>query len=180
METQLESGSQIERRWLDGATIASVRGSRPRRVAPPRVRAGLKRSYRRNIRLGRVVFEVVIKRRPQNFPAEVEPGVAAELERAECAAITDLLTVMPRTNDQKHFVMIYIFRFDGFINGDCAVNIFLVPKAVHQHDRHFQRLGRQYFVHSLLAPESVIAGVRKQFLPKADLIQTTLAAEFAG
>src|SRR5579859_221337 len=120
----------------------------------------------------------MVEKRAKNFTAEVKPGIAVELQSTECAAIADLLSVVPRPYYQKNFIVVGIFGLDGLVNGDGAVNIFLVPEAVHQHDRNFERLRGKDFVHGLVAPESVIAGMVEDLAPEADLLQTVIEAKF--
>ncbi len=72
-----------------------------------------------------------------------------------------------------------VLRLDGLVDGHRAVDVLLVPQAVHQHDRHLQRLLRQRLVHGLLAPERVVAGVIEDLPPEADLLEAALAAQLA-
>ena len=41
--------------------------------------------------------------------AEVQRGVAVEADRAERAAVADLLAVVPRSHDQEHLVVAVSF-----------------------------------------------------------------------
>jgi len=90
---------------------------------------------------------------PENPPAKIKPGIAAELQRAERAGVIDLLAVMPRPHHQKYFVIAGVLRLERFVDGRRAVNVFLIPQAVHQHGRNFQRLRGENLVHGLLLPE---------------------------
>src|SRR5204863_5871508 len=140
------------------ATVGATCG--PGRQAAPGVRPGLKRYDGREVGLWRAVLEVLVKKRPQDLPAEVQPRIAAEFQSAERAAVTDLLAVMPRTHHQKYLVVRGVFRLDRLVDGDVAVDILLVPEAVHQHNGHLHRLGRQNAIHGLVTPEGIVAGVR--------------------
>ena len=72
------------------------------------------------------------------------------------------------------------FGFDRLVDGGGAVDVFLVPQAVHQHHRHFQRLRGQQLVHRLVAPERVVGGMLDDLVPEADLLQAAAPAQFAG
>ena len=117
----------------------------------------------------------MIEERAQDLLAEVEPGVAVKVERAERAAVADLLTVVPRAEDQKDLVVRRVLRRDRLVDGGGAVDVFLVPQAVDEHHRRLQRLLRQQLVHRLVAPEVVVAGVLDDLLPEAYLIEPPAA-----
>src|ERR1700731_2090932 len=112
----------------------------------------------------------MVQKWTQNFPSKIKTGIAVELKRAQRAAISDLLAVVPRSHHKKNFVIVFIFWLDRLVNGNGAINIFLVPQAIHQHDRDLERLSRQNLVHRLIAPEGVITGMSNQFTPKANLL----------
>src|SRR6185369_6255558 len=116
-------------------------------------------------------------KRPQYFTPERQRGVTIKFDRAERAAFANLLTVMPRPEHEKHLVVVCVFRLDGFVDGDVAVDVFLVPKTVNEHHRHFQRLRRENLVDRLIAPVSVVTRVFEQLAPEADLFETTAPAE---
>src|SRR5690242_6985244 len=96
-ESELQSGIQIERRRLQAAS--AIASGRPRRKAAPGVGAGLEGGDGRNVGLRRVVFQVMIEEGAQDVGAEVESGVAIEVECAEGAPIVNFLAVMPGAKD---------------------------------------------------------------------------------
>ena len=63
------------------------------------------RGHRRHVRFGRAIFQILIQERPQYFTPKMEPGVAAEFQRAERAAVSDFLAVKPRAQHQKNLVV---------------------------------------------------------------------------
>ncbi len=87
---------------------------------------------------------------------------------------------MPGAHGEKHFVAARVLRFDRFVDGHRAVDVFLVPEAVHQHGRNFQRLRGENLVHRLLLPPRVVCRMIEKLAPEADLLKTMTAAEFAG
>src|SRR5438093_1313130 len=103
-------------RGPDGAPAGAT--GRPGGQAAPSVRPGLKCYDRRDVRLGRAVLEVLVKKRPQDLPAEVQPCITAEFQSAERAAVTDLLAVMPGAHHQKYLVVRGVFRLDRLVDGD--------------------------------------------------------------
>src|SRR6266446_6241438 len=115
LETRLHSVVEIERCWFNcTATLAT---GRPGRKPVPIVRAGLKRSHRSDVHLGRVILQVVIKKWAQDFPTKIQRGIAAKFDSAQRTAFPDLLTVMPRSHYQKYFVVVCVLRFDLFVDG---------------------------------------------------------------
>ena len=121
----------------------------------------------------------MIEKRPQNFLAEGERRVAIEFDRAEHTTVSDFLAVMPGTQDQKHFVVAGIFRFDCFINRDVAVDVFLIPKTVYQHHGNLQRLGSEDLIDRLILPEGVVAGMFQQLAPETNLLEPTTTAQLS-
>ena len=59
------------------------------------------------------------------------------------------------------------------------VDVLLVPEAVHEHDRHLQRLAREDLVHGLVAPEGVVGRMLQELAPEADLLEAVPLAELA-
>ena len=168
----------MKRGWTDAAAAGTAGG--PGGQTPPRVGAGFKGGDGREIGFGCTVFEILREERSEDLPAEVDSGVAVEFQGAEGAAIADLLAVMPRAHDQEDFVVAGVLWLDGFVDGDCTVDVFLVPEAVYQHHGDFERLRSQNFVDRLITPESVIAGMLDDLPPEADLIQAALSPQFPG
>src|SRR5437763_965727 len=111
----------------------------------------------------------MIEERAQDLLAEVQSRIAVELQGTETAAVTDLLSVVPRSHDEEHFVVGRVLRLDGFVDRDRAVDVFLVPQAVHEHDGYLERLRGENLVHRLLAPERVVARMLEDLVPEADL-----------
>ena len=126
------------------------------------VRPRFIRRHRSDVGFGRAILQVLREERRQNLPAEFQRGVAAESVSApKRAAFADLLPVMPGAEHQEDFVVVFVLRLDGAIDGRRAIDVFLVPKAGDQHGRHLQRLGGQQLVHRLVLPERVVAGMRR-------------------
>src|SRR5439155_2692674 len=90
------------------------------------------------------------------------------------------LTMMPGTHDQKYFVVICVLRLDRLVNRDGAIDVFLVPQAVHQHDRDFQRLSCKYSIHRLVTPKGIVTGMRKHLPPETNLFESVTTSKFAG
>ena len=89
------------------------------------------------------IFQIAFQKGSKDLLAKIEPGIAAEIQSAEGAGVFDLLAVMPRTDHQKYLVIRCVLGLDGFVYGHGAVNVFLIPQAVHQHNGDFQWLGGQ-------------------------------------
>ena len=174
-EAQLETGIEIERRWFDGAAACATR--RPGGEAAPSVGAGFEGGDRRDVGLGGAVFEILIEEGAQNFALELKRGVGVEFQRAEGAAVFDFLTVMPRAHDEEDFVVVGVFRLDGFVNGDGAVDVLLIPEAMDEHHGDFQGLGGENLVDGLFAPEGVVGGMVENLAPEADLLEAMAAAQ---
>src|SRR6185369_2672410 len=143
----------------------------------PRVRAGFESLYRGDARFRRTVFQVLIEERTQNLTTERQRRIAIELYRAERTAVTNLLPVVPWTKHEKHLVVVRIFRLDRFVDGDVAVDIFLIPQTVYEHHGNLERLLREDFVHRLILPVRVVTRMFENLAPEADLFQTTAPPE---
>src|SRR6185295_4366976 len=142
-----------------------------RQPLPP-VRSRLKRHHRSDVSFG-TVLKIVIEKRPQNFLAKSQGRIAVELNSAERTAFTNFLTMMPGTQHQKNFVVVGVLWLDCFVDRDVAVDVFLVPKAVHQHHRNLQRLRCENFVDCLVLPPGGVARVFEQLTPEPYLVQAT-------
>src|SRR5580658_2243474 len=116
---------------------------------PPSIRASLERAYRRDSRFGSIILQILSQERRENLLAELQAGVGVKANRAERAAIADFLAVMPWAHHQENLIVVRIPRLDGFVNGYGAVDVFLVPEAVHQHYGHFEGLIGQNAVNGL-------------------------------
>ena len=174
-EAQLEPGAEVERRRSDRAAARAA--GRPRGQAPPGVGPGLVGGDRSQVGRGRAVPEVLVEERAQDLLAEVEGGVASESQRAERAAVPDLLAVIPRAHDQEHLVVGRVLGLERPVDGRCSVDVLLVPEAVDQHHRHAQRLRRQQPVDGLVTPEAVVARVLEELPPEAHLLQAAATSE---
>ncbi len=145
----------------------------------PLIRPGFKSSHGGDVSFWRAVFKVVIEKRPQYFTSKRERRVAVELDRAERAALANLLTVMPWSKHEIHLVVVRILRFDRLVYRDVAVDVFLVPKTVYQHHRNFEWLPGENLIDGLIAPVSVVIRMLEDLAPEADLVESATAAEFA-
>src|SRR5262245_16103847 len=85
--------------------------------------------------------------------------------------------MIPRTDNQKHLVVVRVLWLDGFINGDWAVDILLVPQAMDEHDRHPKRLRRQDAIDGLVAPEAVVGRMFEELPPEPELFETAPPSE---
>ncbi len=177
-EAELVAGLQVQCAALRRA--AGRASQRPAIQPLPLVGAGLVGGDRGEVGLGRAVLEVLREVRAQDVFAEILGGVAAELDRAERAAFVDLLAVMPRAHHQFDHVAAGVLRLDRAIHGERAVAVFLIPQAVHQHHRHFQRLRGEQLVYRLVAPEAVVGGMRQHLVPEAELFHAVGVGQRAG
>src|SRR5262245_9197371 len=104
----------------------------------------------------------MIEKRTQDVLPKVHRRVAAKLQSAERTVLSNLLAVMPWAQHQKDLFVVRILWLDGLVDRDVSVDIFLIPKAMNQHDRNFQRLLRQQFINGLSLPERVVARMFEQ------------------
>src|ERR1051326_6683297 len=119
------------------------------------------------------------EKRPQDVLTKIERSIAVKIQRAKLAAVRDLLPVIPRSDGEKHSVIIRIFRLDPLVDRDGSVDVFLVPKTRDQHYRNFQRLFRQQLVNCLIAPKRIVRRMFKQLPPKPGLFQTAATPQLA-
>src|SRR6185503_18113442 len=162
---------------MDYATAGAAR--RPGRQPLPPVRSRFKCHHRSDVSFG-TVLKIVIEKQPQDFLAKSQGRIAVELNSAERAPFTNFLTMVPGTQHQKNFVVVGVLWLDCFVDRDVAVDVLLVPKAMHQHHWNLQRLRCENFVDCLVLPPGVVARVFEQLAPEAYLVQATTATEFAG
>ena len=87
---------------------------------------------------------------------------------------------MPRTDDELHHFAARVLRLDGLVHGRCAVDVFLVPQRMHDHDGDLQRLLSEHSVDRLVAPESVVCGMLDDLLPETELFHPIAARQLAG
>src|SRR5947209_13359630 len=94
-------------------------------------------------------------------------------------ALPNLLTMMPRTHHQIDHVIVRVLWLYSFPNGRRSINIFLVPEAVDEHHRHFQRLRGNHLVHRLVLPKFIVRRMVHYLFPKPDLVHPALTTELA-
>src|SRR5262249_37350550 len=131
-ERRCQISAKVKRRTSNLATARAARG--PGRESPPNVRACLKRRDGRNVSLRWSILQVAGKKRREDLLSKIQPGVAVKVQRAERACVFDLLPVVPRTENQEHFVVIHVLSLQRFVDRDRSVDVLLVPQTVHQHD----------------------------------------------
>src|SRR5664279_708714 len=122
----------------------------------------------------------MVKEWPQHVLAKPGAGVAAEADGAEGVSGLDLLPMVPGTEDHEYLVVGGVEGLDGLVDGDRAVDVFLVPEAVDEQDRNLEGLLGEDLVDGLIAPECVVGGVLENLLPEAHLLEAVAAAEFTG
>src|ERR1041385_3092196 len=120
---------------------------------------------------------MLLKKWTENLAPKIERGVAAELQRAERASIVNRLPMGPRTHDQENFIIGGVLRFDGFLNRDRAVDVLLIPEAVHEHHRDFERFFGQGFIYRLFAPVKVVGRMFDDLFPKTKLFEPSFTAD---
>src|SRR5262249_61101714 len=86
---------------------------------------------------------------------------------------------MPRSQHEKHPVIVRIFWLDGLVNCDGSVDVLLVPQAVNQHGGHLQGLDGEDSVDGLSAPVLVIAGMLEDLFPESSLLHAVPAPDFS-
>jgi len=116
--------------------------------------------------------------RRENFPAEIQPGVAAEFTapRELPSYISWPWCTGP---SPEKLCRCCVFGFDRFVDSDGAVNVFR-SKAVYQHGGNSKRLGSEDFIHGLLLPERVVTPGCPKVCARADLFEAMTAAKFSG
>ena len=133
---------------------------------------------------GGVVLQVVVEKRAQDVLPEPGPGVAAEANRAQAVGGLDLLPVMPGAEDEEDLVVVLVEGLDGLVDGERAVDVFLIPEAVDQHDGNLDAFFGESAASTLSMAcshqNAVVAGVREDLAPEAHLLEAVLFAEFAG
>src|SRR3954471_7192628 len=127
----------------------------------PSVRSRLERCDGRHVGLRRAVLQILVEEGAQDFAAEGERRVAVELQSTERASVPNLLSVMPRPEHEKDLVVLRVLRFDGLVDGDAAVYVLLIPKAVDEHHRNLQGLRGENLVNGLPLPEGVVRRMLK-------------------
>src|SRR4029077_9824413 len=110
----LAAGRQVERRRLDRAPGRAA--GRPSVQPPPHVRPGLERRDARDVGLRRAVLQVPRKKWREDLAAKGLRGVAVEPDRAERAAVVDLLAMEPRTQDEENLVLPGVLGLDRLVD----------------------------------------------------------------
>ena len=129
---------------------------------------------------GSIVFQILREERSEDVFAKVEGRVAVKFDGAQGAAIFDTLAVVPGAHDEEDLVVAGVFGLDGFVDGHRAVDVFGVPEAVDEQGGNGEGFGGEELVDGLILPEGVVARVRDDLAPEADLLQAAPLAEFAG
>src|SRR4029077_11792009 len=145
----------------------------------PSVGAGLESEDGRDVGFRSAILQVLSEERPEDIALELHRGVGVESQNAEGAAVVDFLAMVPRAEDEKDLVVGRLFFFERIVEGGRAVDVFLVPEAVDDHSGNLKWLGGKDFVHGLLLPEAVVAGVVEDLAPEAHLFEAVAAAKFA-
>src|SRR6266496_1597113 len=122
----------------------------------------------------------MIQKRAEDLLAKIEASIAGEFQRPQSAAVPDFLTVMPWAHHQKYLVVACVLWLDRFVECECAVDVFLVPKAVDEHYRNFERVRGKNLVHGLLLPPRIVTRMLEQFAPESDLFDPVPTTEFSG
>src|SRR5262249_39109832 len=126
------------------------------------------------------VLQILSEKRRKDLLAEIKRGVAAELDGPQRAAVSNHLAMMPRADDEEDLVVRAVLRLDRLVDGGSAVDVFLVPEAMDQHHRRFQRLFGEQLVNGLVLPEGVVSRMLDELVPEAELIQAAAATQLAG
>src|SRR5664279_724094 len=122
----------------------------------------------------------MVQERPQHVLPKPGPGIAAEADGAKEVGGLDFLPMVPGTEDHEYLVVGGVEGLDGLVDGDRAVDVFLVPKAVDEQDWNLEGLLGQDLVHGLIAPECVVGGVLENLLPEPHLLEAVAASKFTG
>jgi len=135
---------------LDAAARGASGG--PTVQLEPAVGAGFKALTGATSDCGAPSFRLAREEWAKNFLTEVEAGVASEMQCAEGARVFNFLAVVPRAENEEKLVVSRVFGLESFVESGSAIDIFLVPKAVHQHLWDTLRaVGRRGFCPSLAA-----------------------------
>src|ERR1700748_930149 len=98
---------------MDAATLGTTRG--PTRQPQPLIGAGLEGRDRRDVSFGRSVFQVLVQKRTENMSPEIQRRIAIEPHRPQCATVSNLLPVEPRSEYQEYLAVVLIFRLDRLV-----------------------------------------------------------------
>ena len=91
---------------------------------------------------------------------------------ADAASVQPLLMVEPRAEHEEQVGVIARLRLERFIKRDVAVDVFLIPEAMHQHRGHRDPSGREELIEGLILPERIVRRMAHDLAGKGDLIET--------
>ena len=166
----MAGGLQIEMLMVDAASGRAA--ARPSGQRQPTIRAGLEGGDGCYPHGRRIVLEIVIQKRPQHVQPEILGRVAPKADLPYRAAVEPFLVMEPRPDDQIEIGILGLLRLERFVKSDIAVDIFLVPQTVHQHDGHRDALLGEDLIQRLLLPEGVISGMVHDLGGEAHLLET--------
>src|SRR6202140_4709595 len=146
--------------------------ARPSGQRQPTIRAGLEGGDGRYPQRRGIVLEIMIQKRPQHMQPEILGRVAAKANLPDRAAVEPFLVMEPGTDDQIKIGTIGMLRPERFVKSNIAVNILLVPQAVHQHDGYRDASFGEDLIQRLLLPEGVIGWVGHDLGSEAYLLET--------
>jgi hypothetical protein len=156
-----------------------LRRGRPVRELVPMI---LRRVIDEDLR-GRVrrlaIFEIGVEEWNEDSFAEVRSRVTLPLERAKVCRRTIDLAVIPRPHDQM-VVGGHPFGFEGLPGMDGAIHILLIPQALQPHGGNGGWMGGDQFIERLPLPEGIVCGMRREAVPKAELLKAILPGKVAG
>ncbi len=178
LERELAARAQVQRPG-GGATPLGA-AARPVRQAVPAVLAGVVDQHRRRIRLRRAFDQVLIEERLEHVAAELQRGIAVELQRAQVACLVVDLAVPPRSHHQIIQVVAGIASFHRLVAVVRAPHVFLVPQALQPHGRDLQWCAGHLPIQCLLLPERVIGGMLGHLVPPRNLFQSMGPGIVAG
>ncbi len=144
------------------------------------VLTGVVDQHRRRVRLRRTVHQVLVEERLEYITAELQRGIAIELQRAQFAAAVVHLAVPPRPHHQVIAVVAAVAPFHCLVGMVGTPHVLLVPQALQPHGRHLQRCFRHHRIQRLALPEPVIGRMLNQLLPPGQLVHTGEARVVAG
>ena len=125
-------------------------------------------------------MKILVQKRTQNLLPEIPSRIAVKLQSTQCAAVRDLLAVIPRPDHQEDLVVAGVLGFDRLIDGRGAVDVLLIPQTVDQHHGHRQWLCGQHLVDCLIAPKRIVTWMLEDLPPETHLFKSPSPSEFTG
>ncbi len=171
IERHRAASFQVQRLALRRAALRTTQG--PVLQAIPVVGAGVVDQHRRRVGLGRAVHQVLVEERLQHVAAELQRGIAVELQRTQRGAAAIDLTMPPRPHHQIVAVVVGVARLHRRVAVDRTPHVFLIPQALQPHRRHFQRGARHDLVQRLELPERIVSRVLGELVPPRQLLQAS-------